>query len=178
MKYNKNSKEIIYKNPTMKSFFNNAIKITPKRNSDDITTKSKLLIKTNSNAETAIDSNNFKTPSKNELYISTINIPKPKKKICIKYEDLIIDSEKSDDSSDSHIELALKIKKKRRFTNQTNIKINNCNQIFLDNKKEVKKDNNIQQKPKISKSASKVILGVQNEENAFIKKIRKKLCCF
>ena len=176
MIFNPNSKEIIYKNTSMKSYFNNAIKITPKRKSDDNTAKSKLLIKTNFNAETSVDSSNFKKPNKNELHMSTLNIPKPKKKICIKYEDLIIDSEKTNNSSnDSNIELALKIKKKRRFANN---KINNCIQIFLYNKKEDKKDNNIQQKPKMSKSVSKVLLGAKiDEENVFIEKIRRKFFC-
>ena len=179
MKSNQNSKEIIYKNPNLKSYFNNAINLNPKRNSDDVSAKSKILYilkKNNSNAETAVDSKNLKTPSKNEFQMSSINIPKPKKKICIKYKDLVIGSEKSNDSSDNHIELALIIKKKKRFTNNSNIKNTNCNHIFLDNYKD-KKDNNITKNPKISKSENKIILGAQNKENIFVKKIRKKLFC-
>ena len=186
----KNSKEKIYKVNKIQSIFNNAVKINPKRKSDYITNKSNILFlfkKTDSNAETAGDSSNSKDINKKILPKSSLNIPK-KKKICIKFKDLVVESNKSDDS-DEHLELALMIKK-RKFTTHKKVKIFECNNIKLDNNKDDKddkndksdKDNNDKEKinklkTKMSHSMNKVILGMQKEENKFIKKIKKKLFC-
>ena len=106
MKDHINSKEVIYKKHHINSLFDKAIKINPKRKSDDITTKSKLLLinKTNSNIETAGDSGIKKIHHK-----SSMAIPR-QKKICIKFKDLVVDSVKNEDS-ENHLELALMIKK-------------------------------------------------------------------
>ena len=146
----------------IKSCFKKATKIFPKRKSDDITGKSNLLLlmkNTTSNAETSSGSEN-KTTAKKKIFPETdINCPKPKK-ICIKFTDLVAE-EKSDEDSDKHLELALQIKK-RKYTNNSKIKITKCDQIFLDNNKEKEKEdikNKKQLKKKSSKSMNKVILG-------------------
>ena len=92
------SKEVIYKKHNVNSLFDKAIKINPKRRSDDITSKANLLLlnKTNSNKETAVDSGINKIHHK-----SSLAIPK-QKKICIKFKDLIVDSVKNEDSN-SHL---------------------------------------------------------------------------
>ena len=178
-----NSKEIIYNMKNIKSCFNKATKIFPKRKSDDITGKSNLLLlikNTTSNVETSSGSEN-KTTAKKKLFPETdINFPK-QKKICIKFADLVAEEKIGDEDSDKHLELALQIKK-RKYTNNSKIKITKCDQIFLDNNKEKEKEkedkkNKKELKKKSSKSMNKVILGNQNEENIIIKKIKKKLLC-
>ena len=86
------SKEVIYKKHNVNSLFDKAIKINPKRRSDDITSKANLLLlnKTNSNKETAGDSGINRIHHK-----SSLAIPK-QKKICIKFKDLIVDSVKNE----------------------------------------------------------------------------------
>ena len=176
-----NSKEIIYNMKNIKSCFNKATKIFPKRKSDDITGKSNLLLlikNTTSNVETSSGSEN-KTTAKKKLFPETdINFPK-QKKICIKFADLVAEEKFDDEDSEKHLELALQIKK-RKYTNNSKIKITNCDQIFLDNNKEKEKEdikNKKQLKKKSSKSMNKIILGNQNEENIIITKIKKKLLC-
>ncbi len=171
----RNSKEVIYKIHNIKSYFNNVVKIYPKRKSDDIIDKKNMLLlmkqtNSNSNADTAGESNLINPVSKKSSPKSSMNIPKPKKKICIHFKDLVVESEKSDDDNTEHMELALQIKRKRIYTNNPKQMITHCNKINLDkieNKSTVNK----------SKSLSKVILGEQNEENIIIKTIRKKLFC-
>ena len=173
-----NSKEIIYKMHDIKSCFKNAVKIYPKRKSDDITEKSNVLLflKNNiSNADTAGESDDTKISPKKLMIESRADIPK-KKNICIKYKDLVVDSDKSDDS-DSHLELALIIKKKRKYTNNPKIKIAKCDNICLHINKIKEEDINNQLNKRISKSCCKVILGSQNKENIFIKRIKRKLFC-
>jgi hypothetical protein len=164
MKDHKNSKEVIYKKHNVNSLFDKAIKINPKRKSDDITTKSKLLLmaKTNSNMETAGDSE-----IKKFYHKSSMAIPK-QKKICIKFKDLVIDSVKNEDSN-SHLELALMIKKGKIHRNKFKKKYSKC-----DNGNPSIKIEQLQK----SKSISKVILGSNEKENITIKKIKKIFCCF
>ena len=164
MKDHKNSKEVIYKKHNINSLFDKAIKINPKRKSDDITTKSNFLLinKTNSNIETIGDSGIKKIHHK-----SSMAIPK-QKKICIKFKDLVVDSVKKEDS-ENHLELALMIKKGKIPHNNFKKKHSKC-----DNGSSNIKNENFQK----SKSISKVILGSNEEENITIKKIKKKFCCF
>lgn len=177
METKQSSKEIIYNIKNIKSCFNKATKIFPKRKSDDITGKSNILLlikNSTSNAETSSGSENKETTKKKLFPVTqkNINFPKPKK-ICIKFADLVADI-KNDEDSDMHLELALQIKK-RKYTNNSKIKITKCDQIFLDCHKE--KEDIKQLKKKSSKSMNKIILGNQNEENIIIQKIKKKLLC-
>jgi len=164
MKDHKNSKEVIYKKHNINSFFDKAVKINPKRKSDDITAKSKFLLinKTNSILETVGDSGIKKNHHK-----SSMAIPK-QNKICIKYKDLVADSVKNEDS-DSHLELALKIKKGKVHHNNSKKRNSQCHNgsLNIKNEKILKK----------SKSISRVILGNNDEENITIKKIKKMFCC-
>ena len=164
MKDHKNSKEVIYKKHNANFIFDKAIKINPKRKSDDITIKSNLLLmnKTNSNIETIGDSGIKKIHHK-----SSMEIPK-QKKICIKFKDLVVDTVKNEDS-ENHLELALMIKKGKIPHNNSKKKHSKC-----DNGISNIKNKNFQK----SKSISKVILGSNDEENVTIKKIKKKFCCF
>ena len=151
---------------------NNEMKFNPKRKSDNIIEKSNLLLlhkKTNSFADTSGESDNIENSEKNIIH----KIPK-KKRICIKFKDLVVESEKDDD--DNHLELALLIKKRQKYKNNEKIQITKCNEIIIFNKKEKKEINN-KQKYNIEKSVNKVILGEQNEENIILKKIRRKLIC-
>ena len=182
MDTNQNSKEIIYNIKNIKSYFNNATKIFPKRKSDDVTGKPNLLLpikSTSSNADTSTGSEK-KTIAKKKIFPETVmNNPKPKK-ICIKFVDLVVE-EKKDGDSDKHLELALQIKK-RKYSSFSKIKITKCDQIFLDNNKEKGKEkedikNKKQLRKKSNKSMNIVILGNQKEENIIIKKIKKKLLC-
>ena len=163
MKNHTNSKEVIYKKHNINSLFDKAIKINPKRKSDDISAKSKLLLmnKTNSNTETVGDSGIKKIYHK-----SSMAIPK-QKKIYIKFKDLVVDSEKNEDSK-NHLELALIIKKGKIHHNNSKKKYTKCNNgsLFIKNEKVQK-----------SKSITKVILGSNDEENITIKKIKKIFCC-
>ena len=163
MKDKRDSKEVIYKKHNVNSLFDKAIKINPKRKSDDITSKTNLLLlnKTNSNKETAVDSGINKIHHK-----SSLAIPK-QKKICIKFKDLIVDSVKNEDSN-SHLELALMIKKGKLPHNNSKKKYSKCDIGNFTIKNE---------KLKKSKSISKVILGSNEKEN-IIKKIKKTFCCF
>ena len=148
------------------------VKFNPKRNSDDIIEKSNLLLlhkKTDSYADTSGESDKKKI-SKKKIH----KIPK-KKRICIKFKDLVVESEKDDDD-DNHLELALLIKKRQKNEKKEKIKITKCDEIVIFNKKEKNEINN-KQKNNISKSVHKVILGEQNEENKILKKIRRKLIC-
>jgi len=165
MKDYKNSKEVVYKMYDVNSLFDNTIKINPKRKSDDVTAKSKFLLinKTNSNTETAGDS-----ALKKIHYNSSKAIPK-QKKICIKYQDLVADSVKKEDS-ESHLELALMIKKGKIPHNKSKKKFQKCNNGSLIIKKT--------EKFKKSKSINKVILGSNDKENIIIKKIKKILCFY
>lgn len=164
MKDHKNSKEVIYKMHNINSLFDKAIKINPKRKSDDITSKSNLLLKnkTNSHTETVGESELKKYHHK-----SSLAIPK-QKKICIKFKDLVVDSVKNE-SSDSHLELALMIKKGKLHHNNSKKNISKCDNGSLNIKNE---------RLKKSKSIDKVILGSNEEENITIKKIKKFLCCY
>ena len=172
----KSTKEVCYKMHKIKSQFNNAVKAFPKRKSDDTTHKSNLFLtlkNTGSNVETAGESNNKNSISKNNFPKPNSNMPK-QKHICIKYKDLIVDSDKSDEDSDNHLELALILKKQRKFTTKKKVKITKYDINLNDNKnKEVENKNNL----KKCKSMGKVILGEAKEENIFIKKIRKSLFC-
>ena len=171
----KSTKEVIYKMHKIKSQFNNAVKTSPKRKSDDATYKSNLFLalkNTNSNAETTGESNNKISISKKNFPKSSSNMPK-QKHICIKFKDLIVDSDKSDEDSDNHLELALILKKQRKFTNKK-VKITKCNDINLNDNKNIEENKNNLKK---CKSMGKVILGEEKEENIFIKKIRKTLFC-
>jgi len=163
MKDHINSKEVIYKKHHINSLFDKAIKINPKRKSDDITTKSKLLLinKTNSNIETAGDSGIKKIHHK-----SSMAIPR-QKKICIKFKDLVVDSVKNEDS-ENHLELALMIKKGKIPHNKSKKKLVKC-----DNGNVSIKNEKIQK----SKSINKVILGSNEEKNITIKKTKKIFCC-
>ena len=163
MKGHINSKEVIYKKHNVNFLFDKAIKINPKRKSDDITTKSKLLLinKTNSNIETVGDSRIKKLHHK-----SSMAIPR-QKKICIKFKDLVVDSVKNEDS-ENHLELALMIKKGKIPHNKSKKKFVKC-----DNGNFSIKNEKIQK----SKSINKVILGNNEEENITIKKIKKIFCC-
>ena len=167
MKNHTNSKEVIYKKHNKNFLFDNAIKINPKRKSDDIATKSnlRLMNKANSNSETVEESRIKKSHHK-----SSKEIPK-QTKIYIKFKDLVVDSVKSEDS-DSHLELALMIKK-GKINHHNNSKKKNSK---YDNKKFSSKNVKLQK----SKSISKVILGINDNKGNFIKKIKKKLkfCCF
>ena len=166
MQSSENSKEVTYSIHNIKSFFNGVKKITPKRKSDDITQTDKLcLYKLNSNAETNDTNNRISLNNPKEL---------KEKKICIKFKDFLAEEESNKNiDSESNLELALAIKK-RRYTNKLK-KVDKCNnKISLGNDK-VKEDNNSNKKTlKISKSMSKVIIG---EENTFFKKIKRKLLC-
>ena len=179
MNTNQNSKEIIYNIKNIKSCFNKATKIFPKRKSDDITGKSNLLLpikNTASNTETSTGSENKIATKKGIISEAFMNNPKPKK-LCIKFTDLVT-KEIKDEYSDKHLELALQIKK-RKYSHYSRIKITKCEPIFLDNNNKEKEDIKInkQLKKKSSKSMNKIILGNQNEENIIIKKIKKKLLC-
>ena len=160
MKNHTNSKEVIYKKHNINFLFDKAIKINPKRKSDDVATKSnlRLMNKANSNAETVEESRIKKSHHK-----SNKAIPK-QKKICIKFKDLVVDSVKSEDS-DNHLELALMIKRG---------KVNHHNNS---KKKNSKNFSSKIEKLQKSKSINPVILGINDKEN-IIKKIKKKLCCF
>ena len=164
MKDYRNSKEVVYKKPSANSLFDKAIKINPKRKSDDITAKSNLLLmnKTNSNIETIGESGIKKIHHK-----SSMAIPK-QKKICIKFKDFVVDPIKNEDS-ENHLELALMIKKGKIPHNNSKKKYSKC-----DNEGFKIKNENLEK----SKSKSKVILGSNEEENITIKKIKKKFCCF
>ena len=180
----KSSKEIIYNVKNIKScfnIFNNAVKFSPKRKSDDIIEKQNFLSflkNTNSNKETAVDSTNSKNMNVKQLPKKSAEIPK-KKRIYIKFQDLLVESNKSEDS-DSHLELALLIKKKK-FPTHKKVRIFECHNINLDNNKDEdkNKDNEIINNSKLKKSQSmnKVILGIQSKENKFIKAIKRKLFC-
>ena len=163
MKNHTNSKEVIYKKHNKNFLFDNAIKINPKRKSDDIATKSnlRLMNKANSNSETVEESRIKKSHHK-----SSKEIPK-QTKICIKFKDLVVDSEKNEDSK-NHLELALIIKKGKIHHNNSKKKYTKCNNgsLFIKNEKVQK-----------SKSITKVILGSNDEENITIKKIKKIFCC-
>ena len=166
MKNHTNSKEVIYKKNNINFLFDKAIKINPKRKSDDIATKSnlRLMNKANSNAETVEESRIKKSQHES----SKANTKQ--QKICIKFKDLVVDSVKSEDS-DSHLELALMIKR-GKINHHNNSKKKNSK---YDNKKSSSKNLKLQK----SKSINKIILGINEKEN-FIKKIKKKLklCCF
>ena len=190
----KSSKEILYNVKNIKScfnIFNNAVKFSPKRKSDDIIEKQNFLSflkNTNSNKETAVDSTNSKNMNVKQLPKKSAEIPK-KKRIYIKFQDLLVESNKSEDS-DSHLELALLIKKKK-FPTHKKVRIFECHNINIDNNKDEDKNKNkdkdkdkdkdkeIVNDSKLKKSLSmnKVILGVQNKENKFIKTIKRKLFC-
>ena len=159
------SKEVIYKKHNVNSLFDKAIKINPKRKSDDITAKSNLLLlnKTNSNNKETVGDSGI-----NKIYHkSSMAIPK-QKKICIKFKDLIVDSVKNEDSN-CHLELALMIKKGKLSHNNSKKKYSKC-----DNGNFTIKNEKLQK----SKSISKVILGSNEKENITIKKIKKTFCCF
>ena len=166
MKDYTNSKEVIYKKHNINFLFDKAIKINPKRKSDDIAAKSnlRLMNKANSNAETVEGSRIKKSHHK-----SSMAIPK-QTKICIKFKDLVANSVKSEDS-DNHLELALMIKR-GKIKHHNNSKKKNSK---YDNKNFSSKIEKLQK----SKSINKIILGINEKEN-FIKKIKKKLkfCCF
>ena len=178
MENKKNSKEIIYKMHNIKTCFKNAVHIIPKRNSDDITDKNQVLLflKNNiSNVEAIGETEDFKGPYQIKKNVSNKIISKEKKEknnICIKFKDLIVESEKSEDS-ESHLELALKIKKKRK----TNIPKSKNNNICLDVHKTKEEEINIKLNKKKYNSMNKVILGCQEEENIIIKTIKKKFFC-
>lgn len=171
------SKDIIYKIKNIQSCFNNPVKICPnKRKSDNIIEKSKLLSlfkKTNSNIETSGSSN-----LKNENKVICKSGIKKQNNINIKFNDLVAESNKSEDSN-NHLELALIIKKKRKSTINKKSKLIGCNELNFDiNKdKNENKEENKKQKKTISNSISKVILGAQKEENIFFKNIKKKFFC-
>ena len=154
MNRNKKSKEIIYKLHNIKSNFKNAIKIHPKRNSQPVLTKEDILLLNKchliSNADTACDS-----------------AQKANKKICIKYKDLSVETGKSDNDSENHLELALIIKKRKNSYEELKMLKNN---IEIHKKSENKNDFK-------NKSLKKVILGNIKEENFFIKSIKKRFCC-
>jgi len=170
-----NSRDNIYKFREIQSCFKNAVKIYPKKKSDNIIEKPNLLLlhrKPNLNDdETAGESDDSKANNIKLVIKSNKNIPKQNKNKCILYKDLVVDSEKSEDS-DNHLELAIIIKK-RKYTNKSKIKITKCDNIYLNS---VKGINNIS-KQKKSLSMNKVILGSQNKENKIIKKLKKKLLC-
>ena len=174
----KSSNEIIYKVKNIKScfnIFNNAVPFSPKRKSDDITEKQKyfsFLNNTNSNKET-VDSTHSK--NNNIKQLPKINEENSKKKrISIKFQDLLVESNKSEDS-ENHLELALLIKK-RKFPTHKKIRIFECHDINIDNNNEDKEIIN-NSKIKKNQSMNKVILGNKKNENKFIKKIRRKLFC-
>ncbi len=179
METSKNSRKNIHKMHNIKACFKNVEKIYPKRKSDDISDKANVLLFLKNNisiAETAGESQDIKIIEKKKKIQSNKNIPKEKKNICIKYKDLIVESEESEDS-ESHMELALRIKKKRK----TNIpKCNNNNKIFLDINKAQAEKINIKLNKKKNNSVKNIILSSQKEEeNFFIRKIKKKfLCCY
>ena len=158
------SYEVTYKMYNIKSCFNNAVKINIKRKSDDITAKKNLLLlnKSISNEETAGESNIKKTQTK---------LTKKHKKICIKFQDLVVESEKSKDS-DNHLELALLIKTgKYKKKTSANICPNKNISLKIEKKKSTKN------KPKLNNSMCKVELGCNNKENIIIKKFKKIFCC-
>ena len=186
MRQIKPSNEVLYNIKSIKScfnIFNNAVKITPKRKSDDITEKKQLLLKnTNSNKETAVDSTNSKKNGVKQFPKTSAENSK-QKRIYIRCQDLIVESKKSEDS-DNHLELALLIKKKQ-FPTHKKVRIFECNNINLDNNKDEDKDKNKDREKEIinnsklkkSQSMNKVILGTQKDENKFFKTIKKKLFC-
>ena len=79
------------------------------------------------------------------------------------------DSVKKEDS-ESHLELALMIKKGKIPHNKSKKKFQKCNNGSLIIKKT--------EKFKKSKSINKIILGSNDKENIIIKKIKKILCCY
>ena len=180
METSKNSRKNIHKMHNIKACFKNVEKIYPKRKSDDISDKANVLLFLKNNisiAETAGESQDIKIIEKKKKIQSNKNIPKEKKNICIKYKDLIVESEESEDR-ESHMELALRIKKKRK----TNIpKCNNNNKIFLHIHKAQAEEINIKLNKKKNNSVNNIILSSQKEEeeNIIIRKIKKKfLCCY
>ena len=179
METKKNSKEVIYKMHNIKTCFKNAIHIIPKRNSDDINNKAKvqLFLKNNiSNVETIGATEDFKDPFQIKKNESSKIISKEKKEnnICIKFKDLIVESEKNEEG-ESHMELALRIKKKRK-TNIPKCK-NNNNNICLDIHKTKEEEIHFKLNKKKHNSTNKVILGCPEEENIIIKTIKKKFFC-
>ena len=170
-----NSRENIYKFHEIQSCFKNAVKVYPKKKLDNIKEKPNLLLlhrKPNLNDdETAGESDDSKKNNIKLVIKSNKNIQKQNKNKYILYKDLVVDSEKSEDS-DNHLELAIRIKK-RKYTKSHEIKIEKCDNIYLNSVK----DTNIISKQKKSHSMNKVILGSQNKENKIIKKLKKKLLC-
>ena len=172
----KTTKEVIYKMHKIKSCFNNAVKVHPKRKSDDIIKKNNLLFilkNEGSNIETVGDSHNTKSMSKKISPKANSSIPK-QKRICIKYEDLVADSDKNDDENNNNLELALILKKKRKHKNRTNVKRKKLNDVDLNNNKNKEE---YQQTLSNCKSMGKIILGEKTESNTFFKKIKRKLFC-